>query len=235
MMFLLLSICISIIELFTPPLSLFTRHNSRKIGIKTPSALKAMRKLRKLRFVNMSIPFAQNPYLNKINVRYHVCVPCARDLGLISVRILLLFGLFPGFHSDICPNSSLIRTVSRIPLGYLSEFFSYSDRFQDSTRLSVRILLLFGPFPGFYSPICPNSSLIRTVSRISLSYLSEFFSFSDRFQDSTRLSVRILLLFGPFPGFYSPICPNSSPIRTVSRILLSYLSEFFSYSDRFQD
>jgi len=180
-----------------------------------------------------------------------VC-PERRDLGLLSVRISLFFGPFPGLHSAICLNSSLFRTVSQISLCflseffsfsdhfpdslcYLSEFFSFSDRFLDYTRLSVRILLFFGPFPRFHSAICPNSSLFRTVSWITLCYLSEFFSFSDRFPDSALLSVRILLFFGPFPGLHSDICPNSSLFRTVSRIPLCYLSEFFSFSDRFLD
>jgi len=183
----------------------------------------------------MSIPFAQNPYLNKINVRYHVCVPGRRDLGLISVRMLLFFGPFPRLHSAICPNSSLFRTVSWVPLGYLSEFFSFSDRCPDCTRQSVRILLFFGPFPRFHSAIGPNSSLFRTVSWIALGYLSEFLSFSDRCPDSTRISVRILLFFGPLPRFHSAIGPNSSLFRTVSWIALGNLSECFSFSDRFLD
>jgi len=141
------------------------------------------------------------------------------DYTLLSVRIPLSFGPFPGLHSDICPNSSLFRTVSWITLCYLSEFFSFSDRFLDYTLISVRILLFFGPCPRFRSAICPNSSLFRTVSPIPLCYLSEFFSFSDRFLDYTLLSVRILLFFGPFPRFHSAICPNSSLFRTVSWIV----------------
>jgi len=100
---------------------------------------------------------------------------------------------------------------------------------------SVRILLFFGPFPGLHSAICPNSSLFRTVSWITLCYLSEFFSFSDSFPVFTLLSVRILLFFRQFPSFHSAICPNSPLFRTVSLIPLCYLSEFFSFSDLLPD
>jgi len=141
-----------------------------------------------------------------------VC-PERRDLGLLTVRILLFFGPFSRFHSAICPNSSLFRTVCPIPLCYLSEFFSFSDRFLDFTLQSVRILLFFGPFPRFHSAICPNSSLFRTISPIPLCYLSEFFSFSDHFPDSTLQSVRILLFFRPFPRLKVTIITFACPSR----------------------
>ena len=147
------------------------------------------------------------------------------------VRSLLNFGHYPTCSVVSCPKSARIRTLSHLFYESMSKVFSTSDTISLVQRFQVRSLLDFGHDLACSAIPCPKFARLLTQSRLFGGPKSEVCSNSDTIPLVRWSLVRSLLDFGHYPACSAILCPNLTPLQTLSRLFGGPLSEVSSASD----
>ena len=130
-----------------------------------------------------------------------------------------------------CPKFARLRTLSHLFYESLSKVFSTSDTISLVQRFQVRSLLDFGHDLACSAIPCPKFARLLTQSRLFGGPKSEVCSNSDTIPLVRWSLVRSLLDFGHYPACSAILCPNLTPLQTLSRLFGGPLSEVSSASD----